>query len=78
MDAALEQIREQAYDGITTVELRTLFRNIIRARIKTLIESAEHLKKEFWRRSYAHNLSIIYPDALKYHMSGSIFIKNFD
>ena len=77
IESGLDYIRNQAYEGITLLELRTIFRDFIKSRINKLNESLENLRAyDVQERTYHKILEILYPECLAYHMDGTLFVAN--
>lgn len=73
---ALSSVLEQAYDGITLVEMRNLFQEALENREKCIDEILKQLTEGKRERSFAQLLQLISPKALKLHANGDIFIRN--
>ncbi len=74
---ALSAVLEHAYNGITLLELRRMFSQELEKKvssIKSVFSQIEDAEKH--KRTYAHLLSIVHPEALDMHANGDIFIKN--
>ena len=74
---ALNSVLEQAYDGITLLELRELFRRALQKKIENIEFTFEQIEEsERHKRTYAHILQLTHPEALEQHARGDIFMRN--
>ncbi len=74
---ALDKVVEQAYDGITLLELRELVRQELAKKLETITNVMEMIEEsEIRGRTYYNLLKLNHPEALKMHMDGDIFIQN--
>lgn len=74
---ALQETLEHAYDGITLLELRQLFREALEKKsenIQNVIAQIDEDRKH--KKTFNYILANEYPVALKQHASGDIFIRN--
>jgi len=73
----LSTVLEQAYKGITLLELRELFRKALEKRAQDIENVLEQLEKSQHRdRTFANLMSLVHPEALEQHARGDIFIRN--
>jgi len=74
---ALNSVLEQAYDGITLLEIREIFRQALQKKIESIESVFEQIEEsERHKRTYAHILQLTHPEALAQHAKGDIFIRN--
>ena len=74
---ALSSVLENAYDGITLLELRRLFKQELDKKVASVTEVFKQIEDDDkHKRTFAHLLSIVHPEALDMHANGDIFIKN--
>jgi DNA-binding MarR family transcriptional regulator len=74
---ALQEALEQAYDGITLLELRRLFRANLEKKsenIHTVLSQMDEDRRH--KKTFSYILSMEHPEALKQHTDGDIFIRN--
>ena len=75
--SALNATMEQAYDGITLLELRRTFRNELEKKIENVKSVFEQIgESDRHKRTFTHLLEMVHPEALEMHANGDIFIKN--
>ncbi|MBI4095568.1 MAG: ArsR family transcriptional regulator [DPANN group archaeon] len=74
---ALDYVLAQAYDSITLIELRELFRQALAKKIDNISSVMEMIESSELRgKTYYNMLKLNNPEALKMHMNGDIFIQN--
>lgn len=74
---ALSSILEQAYDGITLIELREIFQKALEKRAENISDVLDQLEDSHkHKRTFAQLLQLICPEALEQHAKGDIFIRN--
>jgi len=74
---ALASILEQAYDGITLLELRRFFKQELERKVQNIHDVFKQIEEsEKHKRTYAHLLALVRPEALNKHANGDIFIRN--
>ncbi len=74
---ALDSVLAQAYDGVTLIELRELFRQALSKRVEIISSVMEMIESsEIRGKTYYNFLKLNNPEALKMHMDGDIFIQN--
>ncbi len=74
---ALDYMLVQAYDGITLIELRELFRQALSKKVENISAVMEMIESsEIRGKTYYNLLKLNSPEALKLHMEGDIFIQN--
>lgn len=75
--STLNAALEQAYDSITLLELRRLFKEELKKKtenVRSVFEQIEDSDKH--KRTYEHIMEVFHPEALNMHAGGDIFIKN--
>jgi len=74
---ALSSVLDQTYDGITLLEMRELFQNALEKRAKDIDEVLMQIEEsQRHKRTFAHLMALVHPEALEQHAKGDIFIKN--
>ena len=77
VEAGCKYIRRHAYNGITSLELRHLFRIFLKQNIDLINQTMFSLDKEgVHSRTFRNILKLLHPTALDQHMKGDIFISN--
>ena len=77
MASAIKNISEQAYDGITLLELRRMFKKELEKKTENIHEVFKQIEiADRHKRTFAHLLELVHPEALDMHANGDIFIKN--
>jgi predicted transcriptional regulator len=74
---AMQEVMNKAYEGITLIELRQLFREALEKKaenIQDVIAQIEEDRKH--KKTFGYVLANEYPSALKQHSAGDIFIRN--
>jgi DNA-binding transcriptional ArsR family regulator len=74
---ALQEVLPQAYDGITLLEMRHMFRDVLKRKSENIDTVIRQLDEDLnHKRTFAHLLGIVHPEALQQHAKGEIFIRN--
>jgi len=75
--STISSILENAYNGITLLELRRMFSRELDSKVSAIKSVFSQIADdEKYKRTHAHTLSIVHPEALDMHANGSIFIRN--
>ena len=75
--AAINAVLEHAYNGITLLELRRLFKQELENKVKNVNEVFKQIEEsDKHKRTYTHLLEVLHPEALDMHAKGDVFIKN--
>ena len=74
---ALNTILEQAYNDVTLLELRQLFKKELEKKVENINDVFEQIEEaDKHKRTYAHLMDLVHPEALDKHANGDIFIRN--
>ena len=77
ISSALNSVLDQAYNNMTLLELRKLFRQALEKKVENIASTLKQIDElENHKRTYAHLLQMTHPEALDMHANGDIFIKN--
>ncbi|MEK6808011.1 MAG: anaerobic ribonucleoside-triphosphate reductase [Nanoarchaeota archaeon] len=75
--SAITSTLEQAYDGITILELRRAFKSVLEKKVENIGDVFKQIADaEKHERTYTHLLQTVHPEALEMHATGDIFIQN--
>ncbi len=70
-------ILSSAYDGITLLELRRMFKDALEKKVASINEVFKQVDaSDRHKRTFAHLLGLVHPEALDMHARGDIFIRN--
>lgn len=74
---AMNLVMQQAYDGITLLEMRRIFQWELESRTEKTRHVFEQIEEsDKHKTTFTHLLEMIHPEALDMHANGDIFIRN--